>query len=127
MRLIQQTIALAAVVISTQALAAMPEGNDVATTGELIELCNVSVDDPSYPAAMGYCLGYIDAVLDYHAALTAGPKYDPIVCPGSSLTRKEVVAVVLEWSKTNTQHLQSEAPVEGVMRALVEKWPCPGQ
>jgi len=127
MLLIRHAIALTAVVISTQALAAMPEANDVATTGDLINLCNVSVDDPLYPAAMGYCLGYIDAALDYHAALTAGPKYTPIVCPDSSVTREEVVAVVLEWSKTNTQHLKDEAPVEGVMRALVEKWPCSGQ
>ena len=124
MKLIRHVIALAVVVSSIQVLAATPEKHDVTTTGDLIELCGVSADDPLYEAAMGFCLGYIDAAMDYHAALTAGPKYDAIVCPPETVARVEVVAVVMEWSKGNTQHLQSEAPVEGVMRAIVEKWPC---
>lgn len=127
MRIIRLTLALAAIVFSTHALAAMPEGNDVATTAALIELCNMSADDPAYPAAMGYCLGYIDAALDYHAALTAGPGNDPIVCPDTTVPREQVVLVVIEWSKTNAHHLDNEAPVQGVMRALVAKWPCSGQ
>lgn len=124
MKLIRYVTALAALAVSTQTLAAAPQDHDVTTTGDLIELCSVSVDDPLYNAAMGFCLGYIDAAMDYHAALTAGPKYDAIVCPPETVARVEVVAVVMEWSKGNTQHLQSEAPVEGVMRAIVEKWPC---
>jgi len=127
MQLIRTVIALAASVISIHALADMPESQDVATTAALIDLCNVSPDDATYPAAMGYCLGYIDAALDYHAALTSGPNNDPIICPDSAVTREEVVAVVIEWSRGNAQYLSNEAPVEGVMRALVEKWPCTGQ
>jgi gamma-glutamyl phosphate reductase len=90
----------------------------------LIELCSVSADDPVYPAAMGFCLGYIDAAMDYHAALTAGPKYDPIACPETAVTREQVVVVLMDWSKRNAQHLNSEAPVVGVMRASAAKWPC---
>ena len=75
MQLIRHAIALAAVVASTQTLAGAPQAHQVTTTGDLIELCSVSVDDPLYGAAMGFCLGYIDAALDYHAALTSGPKY----------------------------------------------------
>lgn len=127
MQLIRHAIALAAVVASTQTLAVTPENYDVMTTGDLIELCSVSADDPLYDAAMGFCLGYIDAALDYHAALTAGQKYAPIACPDSTVTREEVVAVFMEWSKGNAQHLQSGPPVEGVMRATYEKWPCSGQ
>ena len=124
MRLIRHTIALAALVVSTQTLAETLVDYDVPTTGDLIELCSVSADDPLYEAAMGFCLGYIDAAMDYHAALTAGPKHSAIVCPNGTVSREEVVGVVLEWSKTNAQHLQGEAPVQGVMRAIVEKWPC---
>ena len=124
MKLIRHVIALAAVVTLTQTLAATPEKHDVTTTGDLIELCSVSADDPLYEAAMGFCLGYIDAAMDYHAALTAGPKFDPVVCPHTTVTREEVVVVVIEWSKGNTQLQESEAPVQGVMRAIYEKWPC---
>ena len=96
------------------------------TTEDLIELCSVSADDPLYNAAMGFCLGYIDAALDYHAALTAGPEQAAITCPDPSISREEVVVVVVEWSKHNAQHLKDETPVTGVMRAVSEKWPCSG-
>ncbi|MFC1773622.1 Rap1a/Tai family immunity protein [Pseudomonadota bacterium] len=124
MKLIRYLVALTAATASTLALAAVPPDQKVITTEDLIELCSVSADDPAYPAAMGFCLGYIDAAMDYHAALTAGPKYDPIACPETAVTREEVVVVLMDWSKRNTQHLKSEAPVVGVMRASAEKWPC---
>jgi len=124
MKLIRYVIALTAATASTLALAAVPQDQEVITTEDLIELCSVSADDPAYPAAMGFCLGYIDAAMDYHAALTAGPKYDPIACPETAVTREEVVVVLMDWSKRNTPHLKSEAPVVGVMRASAEKWPC---
>jgi len=118
---------LAALAVSTQSLAGAPQNHQVTTTEDLVELCSVSADDPLYNAAMGFCLGYIDAVLDYHAALTAGPKHAAITCPDSTVSREEVVVVVVEWSKSNAQHLKGEMPVTGVMRAVTEKWPCSGQ
>lgn len=124
MKLTRYLIALAAIFASTQTLAGTSVDYDVPTTGDLITLCNVGADDPLYEAARGFCLGYIDAAMDYHAALTAGPNYEPIVCPQGTVSREDVVAVVMEWSQSNGQHLTSEAPVHGVMRALVEKWPC---
>ena len=127
MKLIRYAIVLAAVVTSVQTLAETLENYDVMTAGDLIELCSVGADDPSYGAAMGFCLGYIDATLDYQAALTTGPKFAPIACPDPTVTREEVVVVFLDWSKDNAQLLQSGTPVEGVMRAAFEKWPCSGQ
>ena len=127
MKLIRYVIAFAALAASTQTLAAAPQADNVTTTGELIELCGVSVDDPIYNAAMGFCLGYIDAALDYHAALAAGPNNAAITCPPTTVSREEVVVVIVDWSKRNAQHLNSEAPVQGVMRAVSENWPCSGQ
>jgi len=127
MKLIRYVIALAALAASTQTLAAAPQGHQVTTTGDLIELCSVSADDPIYDAAMGFCLGYIDAALDYHAELTAGPKYDALTCPPNTISREEVVTVVVEWSRSNAPYQDGETPVTGVMRAVTEKWPCSGQ
>ena len=124
MKLMRYVVSLAALAVSTQTLAGAPQDYQVTTTEDLIELCSVSADDPVYPAAMGFCLGYIDAAMDYHAALTAGPKYDPIACPETAVTREQVVVVLMDWSKRNAQHLNSEAPVVGVMRASAAKWPC---
>jgi gamma-glutamyl phosphate reductase len=124
MKLIRYVIALAALAAATQTPAGSPQGRQVVTTEDLIELCGVSAADPVYDAAMGFCLGYIDATMDYHAALSAGPNSDPIACPETSVTREEVVVVLMDWSKRNAQHLNNEAPVVGVMRASAEKWPC---
>ena len=124
MQFVRYAIALAGIVASTGGYAAPPAGKHVATPAELVELCSVGADDPSYAAAMGFCLGYIDAALDYHAALTAGEGFNAVVCPDSAVTREQVVAVFLGWSRNNPQHLGTGLPVEGVMRALYEKWPC---
>ena len=124
MKLIRYVIALAALMVSAQSLAGALQDHKVITTEDLVELCSVSTDDPLYHAAMGFCLGYIDAALDYHAALTAGANNAPITCPDPSVSRQDVVVVVMEWSKNNAQHLKGETPVTGVMRAVSEKWPC---
>ena len=124
MKFIRFAIALTALAAAPQNWAGVSEGHQVVTTQDLVELCSVSAGDRRYDAAMAFCLGYIDAAMDYHAALTAGPKYDPIACPKTTVTREEVVVVLKEWSKRNPQHLNSEAPVVGVMRASTEKWPC---
>ncbi len=127
MKLIRHAIAFIAIVAATQILAESPKDSAVSTTGDFIVFCDVSKDDPTYEAAMGFCLGYIDAVMDYHAALTAGPKFDPIACPETKVSREEVVKVLMDWSKRNEPHLQSETPVHGIMRAASEKWPCSQQ
>jgi hypothetical protein len=117
-------ITIAGLAASGEALAVTPQDQHVSSTGDLVELCSASAGDPNYQAAMGFCFGYIDAAMDYHAALTEGPRYDPIACPETAVTREEVVVVLLEWSKRNAQHLEVERPVTGVMRAAAEKWPC---
>ncbi len=127
MKLIHYIIALAVLISPIQNLAASQDSRPVSTTADFVELCDVSADDPAYATSMAFCLGYIDAVIDYHDALTAGPKYDPIACPDREVTREEVVAVVLDWSRNNAQYLTGETPVNGVMRAASEKWPCSGQ
>ena len=127
MKPIRYVITLVAVAASSLSLAGAPQDSQVVTTEDLIEMCSVSVDDPLYPAAKGFCLGYIDAVMDYHAALTAGARYDPIACPETAVTREEVVVVLVEWSQRNAQLLKDETPVTGVMRAAAEKWPCSAQ
>lgn len=124
MKLMRYVVSLAALAASAQTLAGAPQDHQVTTAEDLIELCSVSADDPAYPAAMGFCLGYIDAALDYHAALTAGPNNAAITCPPTTVSREEVVVVLTDWSKRNAQHLNSEAPVVGVMRASAAKWPC---
>ena len=73
---------------------------------------------------MGYCLGFVDAAHDYHAAVTSGDLLKPIACPGHETTRKEVVNMFLDWARANTALLDTESPIHGLMRAASAKWPC---
>jgi hypothetical protein len=127
MQIHKTLFAITAMLVSSQAAALNPEGFEVVNTGHLVELCSVSADDPLYNAAMGFCLGYMDAAMDYHQALTAGDKYQPIACPNMEITRKQLAAVLLDWSKVNAAYLGNETPVHGVMRAASDKWPCPAK
>jgi hypothetical protein len=125
MHIVRIMVVLLAVAAASQALVVFADDRHVATVGELVELCTVSEDDPAYEAAMGFCLGYIDAALDYHEAITSGADRQPIVCPDPAVTRGELIAVFLARIDDGSVALMSEIPVEGVMRAVSAQWPCP--
>ena len=96
---VQKTLlAIAAMLATSQAAALNPMGFDVEKTSHLVELCSVSAQDPLYNEAMGFCLGYVDAAIDYHQAMTAGDKYAPVACPEEEVTREELIVVFLDWS-----------------------------
>lgn len=117
--------AIMALLATSQAAALNPMGFDVEKTSHLVELCSVSAQDPLYNEAMGFCLGYVDAAIDYHQAMTAGDKYAPVACPKEEVTREELIVVFLDWSKANTGYMDNESPVNGIFRAASAKWPCP--
>ena len=49
--------------------------------------------------------------------------FDRLVCEPESVTRSEVVSVVMDYLTANTQYA-SETPIDASYRALVAKWPC---
>lgn len=111
---------------SPQAVALTAENFTVTTTRDLVRLCEATPSDALYDVAKGFCLGYVDAAMDYHTALTGESKFKPIVCPDGSLTRDQVVAELLRWASSNQQLLDSEDPIHGVMRSASNRWPCAG-
>ncbi|MGD8642756.1 MAG: Rap1a/Tai family immunity protein [Chromatiales bacterium] len=113
-------------VISLPAGALEVKHFEVATTRDLIVLCSAPPDHGLHHEGRAFCYGYLDGVLDYHAALTAGPGFKPIACYEPTVTRDEVRDVFVSWAEDQGDVLDNEAPTHGVMRAVVAKWPCPG-
>jgi hypothetical protein len=96
----------------------------VKTSRHLVNLCSVTAGQDDYEAAMGYCLGFMDGVHDYHAVLTSDALLKPVACPGHQTTRGEFVSMFLDWAAANPSLLDNESPIQGVMRAAAQKWPC---
>jgi hypothetical protein len=101
-------------------------GGDV-SAAKLVEFCQVSKSDSENHASIAFCYGYIDAALGYHAAVTSGPAFDPLTCPPNTVTREQVALVIVEWADANSSKLSDDSPVDVVMQAVSEKWPCPAQ
>ena len=112
-------------VLASSATNAVEEADfKVMTTRNLVNLCSAPESDPMHGAAMGYCLGFVDGASDYHDVVTSGDMVAPVACPGHETTRKEVVDAFLAWARKNDAMLDEEAPIQGLMRAASETWPC---
>ena len=114
---------LAATLAAGSAIALETDGGRV-TAADLVAFCGVAEDDAAYDAAMAFCFGYLDAALDYHAVLTAPPKFEPLTCLPETATREAAAVTVVEWAGTNSGAIGDGAPIHVVMQALAETWPC---
>jgi hypothetical protein len=96
----------------------------VRNTRDLVDLCTTPESDPLYTAAINFCHGYLVAAFHYHEELNAKAKHKNLCLPNPRPTRTEGVRHFIEWTKANPQY-DDEAPVETLVKFLVEKWPCP--
>ncbi len=101
-----------------------PPALNIRTTRDLVALCSTPETDPSYPGAIGLCVGYGSGVLDYHLADTAGRKRARRVCvPTPAPTRGEARQMFVAWAQEHPQYMDEPA-VDGVMRFLITTFPC---
>lgn len=124
MRRILISAALAAAPLLASATSVDNAAYTVASTQDLVNLCSTKQGDALYPDANMFCIGYIAGAAHYHRELTKGPLIKPIICPPEGVTRSEAVAIFLDWAKRNPGSMALPA-VEGLLRAGVEKFPCP--
>jgi len=109
---------------ATPAVGAKPAPMNVRTTGDLVALCNTPATDPSYPNAIGLCVGYGSGVLDYHLADTFRQRRARKVCiPQPPPTRGEAREKFIVWAQAHPDDMQEPA-VYGVMRFLIAAYPC---
>ena len=128
LRLIMLAIGLS--LASWVAQADAPDGIDLledtyplATTKQLLDVCGAGTPGPGGERVMAFCTGYVTGAMQYHRALAGSPDTEPIICPEDQFTRHQLLEVFLEWARQNAQHWD-EPPVQGVLRAASEAWPC---
>ena len=93
------------------------------STEDLVDVCSAPASDPMYEEAKIFCFGYLAAAIDYHRAMAVAPGMGPIACAEEGATREDLIGVLVAWSEKNPQQM-SAPPIESLLRAAAEKWPC---
>ncbi len=127
MRTVFQGTAMAALVLLLGPSGWAAEERDfmLRTTQDLADVCAVEPGSEMYAQAIHLCLGFLEATTQYHDALAAGESGESIVCwPDGAPTRMQAVEAFVDWTRRNPDHMD-DAPIEGLMRAFVERFPCP--
>ena len=97
----------------------------LATTANLVALCNAPDTDPLYTPARNFCHGF--AVGTYRAveiqAAASRAKHKMFCLTGGGLTRDQAIAAFVAWAKDRPKTLQS-SPTDGIIEYLAAQYPC---
>jgi len=93
------------------------------TVQGLYDICMLDPNHPLADRAVGFCLGYVAGAAHYHRAISDGPDIEPLICPEEEISRLALAKTFVVWAENNPQYAEA-LPVEGVVRAAAEKWPC---
>jgi len=114
-------LAISTCAFNAQALTAT-DFDYVANVGELVDICGAPASAPMADEAKIFCYGYLAAAIDYHDEIAKNPEMGRIAC-GEGATREDVRVVFLGWAARNPEYKMA-SPIEGLLRAASEKWPC---
>jgi hypothetical protein len=96
------------------------------TTADLIALCSASSDDPLMTAAVNFCQGFAEGVVEVALGYEAVTRKDrePFCLPHPAPTQTEALAQFTAWANAAPARLQSP-PSVGILQFLTEQYPCP--
>ncbi len=96
------------------------------TTEDLLMLCSVQSEHGDYSSASYTCRGFIEGVAQYHDGVSDNKHLPRLICYPEGTTLEEGRIAFVQWGERNRSNadLMSELPVKGLVRALVEKYPC---
>ena len=94
------------------------------STGDLLDLCSASPNDPMGHAAFHVCEGFGVGVFRVLQKVDAARKTRMFCLPEPMPTRNEALAAFVAWGKANPGQLD-QAPEDGVAAFLMNQYPCP--
>lgn len=123
-------LAVGAVLTGWMANAATEEGDafpeniySLKTTKQFLDACGAHAQHPQFEGATDFCIGFVAGAMQSYRVLAEKPTTASITCPGGQVPPQEVLQVFLDWARKNAP-LWDEPPVQGVIRAASERWPC---
>lgn len=122
-------ISLALMAQATATAEVMESDFSFKTTGHLYELCAAEEGGKMYIPAIYACRGFMEGVAQYHDAVSVGKDVKRLVCAPPTATLQDARKIFVAWGEANRgdDTLMNEAPVVGLVRSLVAKYPCPNQ
>jgi hypothetical protein len=99
---------------------------DFDTTGDLLDVCSTTTDQPEHVVARFACRAFIEATVQYHDAVSDRKQLKRLICYPATATVADGKAAFISWAtanKDNTERM-GELPVVGVVRALAARYPC---
>ena len=97
------------------------------TTQDLVDICSATEQDAMAQQAINFCLGYIEGAAHYHDHISNSKDMGRIYCapPNTSVTQGRLMFV--SWAQKNSGNAKAmkSSPLEGLMIAAGEIWPCP--
>ena len=119
--------AAVAVLLSSQAAraaAVTQENFALATTADLVALCNAQPSDPLYTAAANFCHGFMVGTYRALAEVAPAEQGKKLFCgPAHIPSRNEAVAAFLAWAAAKPDAAQLSA-TDGVGEYLMQTYPC---
>jgi len=96
------------------------------TTRDLIALCSATKDDPLMVAAVNYCQGFAEGIVETGEAYatTVPAIHKPFCIPNPPPTNGEALAAFTTWANADPTRLDDPAIV-GVLRFVTTTYPCP--
>lgn len=124
-----KSLALSAAVLlmtASSALALEKEDYNFLNTKHLYNLCSAPSDHNDFPTATYACRGFIAGAVQYHNGVSDIKKLPRLICYPEGTTLKDGEDAFNAWAEANkdNEELMSELPVEGLVRALSEAYPC---
>ncbi|MEM1382304.1 MAG: Rap1a/Tai family immunity protein [Pseudomonadota bacterium] len=94
--------------------------------GSVTKLCSAEPSTEMGQWARGFCYGWIEGVEQFYDEILLDDRFEfePTICPGREVSREEVRTLLVDWSNNNPD-LQGIPPLDGLIRAGREIFPCP--
>ena len=105
--------------------AAMEANFGANTTGDLVELCTATPDNPIGTAAINFCEGFAQGAVLVEMQNQAAFRGAKLFCmPNPPPSRDQALNDFVNWARVSPDRL-AQSSTDGLFRFLSERYPCP--
>jgi hypothetical protein len=99
------------------------EDLELDSSSDLVDLCTIEAGHEHYETALAFCYGFFEGAIHYDDVISRTPAHVDLVCSPPGTTRSQAVEVFVTYMQANPNY-GSDAPIDGIFRALIDQWPC---